>query len=157
MVISMRQMMSLAVLFLPFVVGCGSGGPAPLPLHPVTGSLIVGGKPLENITVQLMPASGTDSKAKPGLATTDAEGKFMIRTNGDKGANPGKYKVVLGSSKPATGPVTLEEATAMSGQYAKTGGIPKVELPYPAEWASEKTSPKEVEVTDQPVVINIDI
>lgn len=151
----MRKMLSIAVLALPFVVGCGQGGPEPMPLYPVTGSLVVSGKPLENVTVQLMPA-GDNAKGKPGIATTDAEGKFEIRTNGDKGMNPGKYKVVLGSTKPA-GPVTVEEATKMSGQYARTGGAPKEELPYPAEWAAEKTTPKEVEVTDQPVVIGIDI
>jgi hypothetical protein len=151
---SMRQIMSLAVLA--FVVGCGgASGPAPLPLYPVTGSLIVGGKKLDNVIVQLIPATA-DSKGKPGIATTDAEGKFVIRTNGDKGANPGKYKVVLGSSQPS-GPVTLEEATKMSGQYAKSGGITKVTLPYPSEWAAEKTTPKEVDVTDQPLVIDIDI
>ena len=29
--------------------------------------------------------------------------------------------------------------------------------PFPPEWASATTSPKEVEVVDKPVVINIDI
>lgn len=153
----MRQ---LSCLLLLCALGCSGGGAdKPLPLYPVTGSLIVGGKPLENVFVQLLPVDLT-SKAKPGAATTDAEGKFVIRTNGDKGANPGKYKVVLGTSGAAANPnkqVTLEEATKMSGQYAKTRGIPVETLPYPKEWGTAATTPKEVEVTDKAVVVNIDI
>jgi len=152
----MRQ---LSCLLLLCALGCNGGATAPPPLYPVTGSLVVGGKPLENIYVQLLPVD-VNSKAKPGTATTDAEGKFVIRTNGDKGANAGKYKVVLGTSPTATTPnkqMTVEEATKMSGEYAKTRGIPTVTLPYPKEWGSPATTPKEVEVTSAPVVVNIDI
>lgn len=152
----MRQ---LSFVLLLCALGCSGGATAPPPLYPVTGSLIVGGKPLENIYVQLLP-SDVNSKSKPAAATTDADGKFIIRTNGDKGANTGKYKVVLGTSSAATNPnkqVTVEEATKMSGQYAKTRGMPTVTLPYPKEWGAASTTPKEVEVTNQPVVVNIDI
>lgn len=155
----MHRMFNLALFASVVAVGCSSSqGPGALPLRPVTGSLVVNGKPLDNIQVQLIPV-GVDTKAKPGVATTDKDGKFVIRTNGDKGANPGKYKVVLGSSNASTptGPVSLDEATKMSGQYAKTRGIPKVELPFPPEWGGEKTTPKEIEVADKPVEINIDI
>src|SRR5262249_6382642 len=135
--VQMRQLIGLALLVSLCGLGCGSKSPGALPLYSVSGKLVVNGKPLENVTVQLIPAGDPDTKAKPGVATTDKEGKFVIRTNGDKGANPGKYKVVLGSATQApTGPMSLEDATKMSGQYAKTGGIPKVDLPYPAEWAS---------------------
>ena len=90
----MRNLSS--VLFLSFgILGC-SVGEAPPKLIPVTGTLVVGGKPLENITVQLMPVD-TKAKVRPGIGKTDAEGKFTILTNGDKGANVGKFKVVLQS------------------------------------------------------------
>lgn len=151
----MRPLLVFSALALVCGLGCGGAPKGALPLVPVSGSLIVNGKPLNDVFVQLIPVAA-DSKTKPGIATTDADGKFVIRTNGDKGANPGKYKVVLGNAKPA-GPVSLEEATRMSGQYTKTNGIPKVELPYPTEWTTEKTTPKEVEVANQAVVINIDI
>ena len=96
---------------------------------------------------------------KPGLGKTDAEGKFTIITNGDKGANPGKYKVVLSvPSLQQTGEYSLEAATKMSGQFAKTGGPPKASAPpFPPEWGGPQTSPKEVEVTKQPLHIKIDI
>ena len=151
----MRRLSSLLLLC---AVGCSSETIAPPTLYPVTGSLVVGGKPLENVTVQLIPVDVT-SKARPGSGKTDAEGKFTILTNGDKGATAGKYKVVLGSPSLApSGPVSVEEATKMSGQYAKSGGPPApVTLPYPLEWASATTSPKEVDVVDKPLEIKIDI
>jgi hypothetical protein len=135
-------------------------------LYPVTGTLVVGGKPLEKIAVQLMPVD-LASTARPASGTTDAEGKFAILTNGDKGAAAGKYKVVLLVATRATGQqISVEEASKMSGDMsqkmaqAKDSGnrsLASTALPYPTEWADASTTPKEVEVTNQPVVINIDI
>lgn len=153
----MRYVSSLILLCV--IAGCSGGGAdKPLPMFPVTGTLLIGGKPMENINIELAPVD-FESKAKPGLGKTDAEGKFEIRTNGDRGATVGKFKVVLRSAASApTGPVSIEEATKMSGQYAKTMGPPKpTSLPYPVEWGSPTSSPKEVEVVDKPVIVNIDI
>ena len=154
----MRQMSCLLLMMT--LAGCSSSsGPAALPLYPVTGTFIVNGKPLKDTLVQLVPTA-PDSKSKPGIGKTDGEGKFMIRTNGDKGANPGKYKVVLGTGvddAASKGPVSIEEASKMSGQFAKTRGIPQQTLPFPKEWASAKTTPKEVEVVKGPITVNIDI
>ena len=153
----MRQMCGMLLLLS--LAGCSSSGPSALPLYPVTGTFVVGGKPLKDTIVQLVP-SDPESKAKPGIGRTDAEGKFMIRTNGDKGANPGKYKVVLGTGaddSASKGPMSVEDASKMSGQYVKSKGIPTATLPFPKEWASAKTSPKEIEVVKGPVTVNIDI
>jgi hypothetical protein len=107
-----------------------------------------------------MPVNPED-KVKPGLGKTDATGKFTIITNGDKGANPGKYKVVLTTQSAAAntgGAYSLEEAMKQSGQYAKTGGPPKpAALPFPVEWGSATTSPKDVEVKKEAQHIKIDI
>jgi len=152
----MRYVCCLVLLGL--VAGC-TGAPDSAPaLYPVTGELIVGGKPLADIQIQLTPVD-LQAKMKPGLGKTDAEGKFTIITNGDKGANPGKYKVVLSTQTVAqTGEYSLEEAMKQSGQYAKTGGPPKPTAPpFPPEWGGAQTSPKEVEVTKQPLHIKIDI
>jgi hypothetical protein len=153
---------SICFLLLSFGVWGCSGADAPPPLYPVTGTLIVGGKPLENITVQLTPVD-LDSKSKPGVGLTDAEGKFTILTNGDKGATAGKFKVVLLSSavSKSTGPMSVEEATKLSGEYTQQiaqGKRPEPPaLPFPKEWADATTTPKEVEVVNQPVIIKIDI
>lgn len=149
-------MRRLSYLVLLCAFGCSGGKDAPPSLYPVTGTVVVEGKPLADTMVQLIPVDLT-SKARPGSGTTDAEGKFVIRTNGDKGATAGKFKVVLGTGAQPPKQMSLEEATKMSGQYAKSGGIPQVKPPFPKEWADPKTSPKEVEVTNQAVVVNVDI
>ncbi len=153
-------MRHLSSVFLLCLLGCSGGADGPA-LYPVTGTLKAGGKPLADITVQLIPVDA-NSKTKPGTGVTDAEGNFTIRTNGDKGAETGKFKVVLAAPAASvpSGPMSLEEATKMSGQYAKSGGPPKVapsSLPFPAEWAGASTTPKEIDVAKEPVVINIDI
>lgn len=156
----MRHLSCSFMLLLSFcLLGCSGGADGAPKLYPVTGTLVVGGSPLADITVQLIPAD-PDSKAKPGLGKTDAEGNFEIRTNGDKGAPTGKFKVVLlsAASISSAGPMSVEDATKMSGQYIATGGPPKaVKPPFPPDWGSAATSPKEVEVENEPVTINIEI
>lgn len=149
-------MRRLSCLVVVCVLGCGGEAVKPLPLYSVTGTVKVNGQPLKDTLVQLLPTD-TSTKAKPGVGKTDDDGKYQIRTNGDKGANSGTYKVVLGNAVEQSGPVTLEEATRMSGQYSKTNGPPKPTYPFPKEWASAKTTPKEVEVTDEPQIVDIDI
>jgi hypothetical protein len=161
----MRRFFTLLLLPLSFAAsGCSDEGAAPR-LYPVTGKVVVGGKPLEGITVQLTPID--PEKARPGLGVTDAEGKFAILTNGDKGAASGKYKVVLVASsgaRPAGGQASVEDATKAAGQMmermAQAGGKPvtaEPTLPFPKEWGNAGTTPKEVEVGTQAVVVNIDI
>jgi hypothetical protein len=161
----MRRLWSVLVLSLG-LLGCSSAGEAPPTLYPVTGTVVIGGKALEKITVQLLPVD-LASKARPGTGTTDAEGKFTILTNGDKGAAAGKYKVVLlVASATSEGQLSVEEASKMSGdmsqrmkQASATGdrSFASQAPPFPPEWGDVKRTPKEVEVTNQPVVINIDI
>jgi hypothetical protein len=162
---AMRCLSSLLVLSLG-MLGCTSAGEAPPKLYPVTGKVVIGGKPLDKINVQLMPVD-LGSTARPGSGTTDAEGKFTILTNGDKGAAAGKYKVVLMvSTRPQGQQMSVEEASKMSGEMSPrmaqvSGGADPASLmpatPFPPEWGDASKSPKEVEVTNQPVVINIDI
>jgi hypothetical protein len=168
----MRRIFHYSLLFSLGLLGCSAGGDGALPLYPATGSLKVNGKPLANITIQLQP-SDPASKSKPGVGKTDAEGKFMIATNGDKGANPGKYKVVLidGDSMAAANQtqgmggkqMTVEEATQMSGamtqkiQQQGAAAMAAKEPAFPKEWGAAHTSPKEVEVKNAPIEIPIDI
>ncbi|MBS0263204.1 MAG: hypothetical protein JSS02_14765 [Planctomycetes bacterium] len=168
----MRRLLSCSLLLSVGLLGCSAGGEGALPLYQATGSLKVGGKPLANITVQLTPVDAT-AKSKPGIGKTDAEGKFTIATNGDKGANPGKYKVVLidGAAMAASNQsqgmggkqISTEEASKMSGEMAMKimqqgkAAMTVPEPPFPKEWGDAKTSPKEVEVTNAAITINIDI
>lgn len=165
----MRYVSRLLVLSLSVaVVGCADENAAPK-LYPVTGTLTVGGKALPNITVQLSPVSqDKDKKILPGIGVTDAEGKFSILTNGDKGAASGKYKVVLtaGTAKAPGQQDSVEDAMKKQEemmkkmQQAQSSGSQTIATeapPFPSQWGDAGTSPKEVEVGNQPVVLNIDI
>jgi hypothetical protein len=77
---------------------------------------------------------------------TDASGKFSVMgTNGQVGAVPGKYKVVLSIIAPPPSPEDRE----------KYQGQSPVEAPFPKEYLSSATSPKDVEVTNQPVTLDL--
>lgn len=128
------------------VLGCGEALPEGPKTYPVTGKLTVGGKPLADINVQLIPL---DPSGLGAAGKTDAEGAFkIVATSGKDGAAAGKYKVVLQK----TGAVD-------SAQYATpgAGGPPKVELPFPAEYSTATTSTKEIEVTDKPVTLDLSL
>jgi hypothetical protein len=150
-------MRRLSGILLLCVLGCSSGGTAPPPLYPVTGNLKVDGKPLADIIVQLMPVD-MNSKAQPCSGTTDKDGNFKLATNGDRGATAGSFKVVLGTGiAQQQGPITVEEATKLSGEGRKFGGMPKQTYPFPKEWTNPKTSPKTIEIVDKGITLNLDL
>lgn len=59
---------------------------------PVEGVVMLDGKPIEAAAVTFMPTAG----GRPGIAGTDALGRFVIREAGMKpGLPPGDYDVVI--------------------------------------------------------------
>ncbi len=82
-----------AVVWLPTVFGCGDDKIA---RYPVTGTVLVDGRPAEGATVIFYPVGGSEEfqKERP-FGVTDANGKFDLRTfqPGD-GAPAGEYKVM---------------------------------------------------------------
>jgi hypothetical protein len=96
------------------LAGCGSG----LKLAPVSGTVTVDGKPAASIAVNFTPLPG--QAAGPGSsAVTDAQGRFVLRTIGDKrhtGAVVGKHRVTLTESDPSLAGLPYEEAVAKARQ-----------------------------------------
>lgn len=78
--------LGLLSLLTLLAAGCGSSGG----LLPATGTVTYQGKPVENAIVSFMPEAGT-----MGTGTTDASGKYEIRTGGKPGAAPGKHSVSI--------------------------------------------------------------
>ncbi|WP_164102208.1 hypothetical protein [Candidatus Laterigemmans baculatus] len=76
---------------LPFLAGCGSEAEGPH-LVPAAGELTYQGKPLEGYEVFLQPTSPEEPRAG---GVTDAEGKFVLQTVGEDGAQPGDYRVYI--------------------------------------------------------------
>jgi hypothetical protein len=88
--VAMRRSIATAMIIVLLVVTGCSGGPT---FAPVTGTLTVGGKPLENVQVEFWPqVSGPRS-----IGMTDKDGRFTLTSdNGnDQGAVIGSHKVVL--------------------------------------------------------------
>ncbi len=134
----------LPQLMVVFSIGCGASTSAPV-TYPVTGKLTVKNVAIPQVNVQLVPE---DLKTGKSFSTgrTDAEGKFTLYcTNGQKGAVPGKYKIVL----------AIDAKPPESG---KTYTGPKTEqIPFPKEYSSASTSPRLIEVTNQPVTVDLAI
>ena len=153
-------MYRLAGILLLCAAGCG-GSAASVPTYAVTGTLKIGGEPLLDTSGQLVP-SDPKSKAKIGVGRTSPDGSFAIFTNGQRGANPGKFKIVLLSvtqmqEEQDKASMSYEDqqkaryaaAAAITGGNTKTKGAPaKGEAKFPKAWGSASTSPMEIEVTN---------
>jgi hypothetical protein len=94
-------------------------------LVPASGTFTIGGKPAGNITVQFMPDVSQKNGGPTSYATTDAEGRFVLRTYDNRdGAVPGPHLVTavdLDEERPAQGqersrPVRLDAKYSMAAQ-----------------------------------------
>ena len=133
------------------ISGCGSAAPTGPAVFPVTGNIKVGGKPLANVNVQLIP---TDPQKPAGAAKTDANGNYTItNADGRKGSVAGNYKFVL--------KVVSDGASSQTADmYAKSTGAPgagpaAAETPFPAEYSEAAKTPKEVTVEAKPNVFDL--
>lgn len=106
------------------LVGCGKAGPS---LVPVKGTITVDGKPAEGAVLIFHPIGGKGSIAS---AAADANGAFLITSNGTAGVAAGSYKVTATWPDPAKKPkVTLgsspEDAPdLLEGRYVSVDKSP---------------------------------
>src|SRR5437899_1749312 len=87
---------TLAVIFgTTLLAANGCGGPKELKLYPAKGKVLLGGKPLEGLTVVLSPIA-KDGTTAVALGRTGADGDFTLSTYkpGD-GAAAGEYIVLV--------------------------------------------------------------
>ncbi len=144
----------LVVLVLgSLLVGCGRSGKGTVP---VKGTLTIDGQPADKIQITFAPLE----KSLPTASGNVINGSFELLSGveGDPGAVPGKYKVVLRAEGPA-----LEDAmkAMMAGKGGRApGGPPEAagqKPPFPEKYSSASTSDKEVEVTRGSNNIKIEI
>ena len=145
----LRQFVCISVFA--FVLGCGgASGPA---LHPVSGKVTKGGKPLANVSVTFSPVAGGISSG----GRTDADGKFaLLCQNGKAGAVEGKHKVVLQvvdvTSGAASDPMAARDAMMKAREAQMSGGkkgAPAAEKKggeIPETYADPKATPLEYNV-----------
>jgi len=98
------------------VVIFGCGDPNAPPLHPVSGTVTLDGKPLANAGVMFLPRGDTRGNACVGL--TDPSGKYTLkpeRTSGT-GAPEGKFAGTISKMKdPPAGATPDQPAAAETG------------------------------------------
>lgn len=78
------------------VSGCGGSGDALKvpPLQPVSGTIMLDGKPLPGASVTFLPVG--DTKGQVSSGNTDDSGKFTVNyVNGQPGVPEGEYKVLV--------------------------------------------------------------
>jgi hypothetical protein len=90
----------LAVLFaLMLLDGCGrKRGPEPKPTHPVSGRVMMNGRPVANALIIFHPldADAADSSAVRAYGRTDAAGNFFLATyKAGDGAPVGRYAMTV--------------------------------------------------------------
>ncbi|HVJ69490.1 MAG TPA: carboxypeptidase regulatory-like domain-containing protein [Caulifigura sp.] len=85
---------SFAVLLAVCLLGCGGGSKPPSTLVPVSGKILMNGKPLTSAAVTYVadgPKGGVGA-----VGFTDDQGKYELKWRGQAtGVQPGKYKVIL--------------------------------------------------------------
>lgn len=98
-----------SVLILFAAIGCEEERPAVEGLVPVTGTVTLDGKPLENAQVTFVPMSVDLHGGLDANAQTDAEGKYELQSDQGRavGAKPGKYRVVISRLHRPDGTIAL--------------------------------------------------
>jgi hypothetical protein len=131
-----RFMLPLAGLLLALAAaGCGKAKPA---TAPVTGRVLLDGKPLAGAAIMLEPVSG----GVPARGSTGGDGSFTLSTFGrDDGALVGRHRVSV--SKFVVEAVAANEL-GLEAAPAPAGLQPKASLP--ARYADAKTSGLEATV-----------
>lgn len=118
------------------LIGCGDGKIA---RYPVSGTVLVDGKPYEGARVMFCPVEGSEafSKERP-FGVTDASGRFELTTfiKGD-GAPAGDYKIMIRNGRPAN----AEQAKAWARR-------PKIPRQYGKPDASGVTATVNAEPTE---------
>ncbi len=93
------------VLFL-LVIACATGcNRSAFSLAPVSGTVTLDGKPLDNGVVSFQPLATNGDNSGPGSsARCDAEGRFTLQTQvveSEPGAVVGEHRVLISSTGPA--------------------------------------------------------
>jgi hypothetical protein len=87
---------TMLLLLLPFAVGCGN---SVVERVPVSGEVLIDGRPLAGGTIRFVPEEG-----RPSSAAIQSDGRFELASESvgrtkEIGAAPGNYRVQVASSK----------------------------------------------------------
>jgi hypothetical protein len=122
----------IALLLCITVVGCGGASDAPT-LVKVSGVANFQGAPLPDATLTFYPSEGP-----VGVARTDANGEFQVRTNGTLGAIIDTHKVTVAVAAAAT------EAPPMDGNEMAVAN----KSTLPKKYADKETTDLQITIPD---------
>ena len=125
------------------ILGCGSGGPAPIPLYKTKGVVTYKGQPVKGATVIFEPEKGTTATGQ-----TDANGEFVMTTSGRSGVAAGKSKVMIMKAAESDG-ADVSKLKAEDLRDMSTGKRPMINTKkgtVPAKYGSPATTPLEAGV-----------
>jgi hypothetical protein len=127
----------MGICILPIVLGCSGGGDRPV-TYPVSGRVLLDGRPVEAVDVAFMPAKALPL-SRPARGRTNADGEFRLRTYispavDATGAVAGQYTVTLSKIDTPTGLINPEKQKPRASQL-------------PVRYASYERSDLSAEVT----------
>lgn len=128
---------ALCLCLAAFLSGCGDKNKKDT-LYKVTGKVTKDGTGLKDIGVTFHPVDG----GAPSSGSTNENGEFTLTySKGGEGAIAGKHKVVLTVQ-------TTEDYMSRTKGKSGTTDPQKAKSPVPHEYRDQKTTKKEVEVTE---------
>lgn len=137
----MRFVVLAAVLLT--VAGCGVRPET----SPVSGQLLLDGKPLTNILVTFIPDGSSLEAPIRSMAVTDADGKFQLRTETQiEGALIGSHKVIL------------EDLAILDAPRSENGTVTKMPtVRFPDRYKSIVSSSLKAEINAGPNDLKLEI
>jgi hypothetical protein len=123
---------SVCLLLALFLAGCGSSSRT----SPVTGVVLLDGKPLAGASIQFVP----QGKGRDATGETDQNGQFVMSTFQPRdGMLAGEYKVVIA---PPTGAAdTTQHATAEDAMAAASKAKPAAKSAFPEKYKRADQTP----------------
>jgi hypothetical protein len=127
----------MGILIVPVILGCSGKGDLPV-TYPVSGRVLLDGKPVEAVDVAFLPAKALPL-SRPARGRTNADGEFRLRTYFSPsvdamGAIAGQYTVTLSKIDAPTGLIDPEKQKPRASQL-------------PVRYASYERSDLSAEVT----------
>jgi hypothetical protein len=122
----MNRVISLAGCVVGVLLLAGCPGPKGPTLHPVEGTVLVGGQPMDRILIEFYP----EGEGPTSTAVTDAQGHFVLKTLEQKpqtGAVEGMHRL---AARDLSTQKEVETGRAASEEDTWTGKPPRISIKY---------------------------
>ena len=124
-------MVRLSLVILIGLAGCGGGSKT----SPVSGVVLLDGKPVADATVQFVP----QEKGRDATGQTDKSGEFAMTTFKSRdGVVPGEYKVVI---SPPTGVADTKAYTTSEDAMLAAKPQAKIDSGFPQKYTRPDQTP----------------